>query len=119
VEPPRPQPTLPLFAPSGRGWPGGIPLPYIALSSSNILYSFLINSDGPAGAPPASAAAAAAAAAAEAFDGPPAVGGGRDPSLPLRSGAVVKAGPCAASVPGRPLVRPGSIESSSLTVEST
>ena len=52
-----------------------------------------MNSDGPAGAPPASPAAAAAAAAAEAFEGPPAVGGGLEPSLALRSGAVVKAGP--------------------------
>lgn len=95
VDPPLPHPTLPLLAPSGLGCPGGIPLPYIALSSSSILYSFLMNSEGPAAAPPASPAAMAAAAeaAATAFDGPAAVGGGRELSLPLRSGAVVIAGP--------------------------
>lgn len=52
LDPPRPQPTEPLLAPCSRFAPAGLPFPYIALSSSSILYSFLMNSDGPLGALP-------------------------------------------------------------------
>lgn len=51
LDPPRPHPTDPLFAPCSRFAPAGLPLPNIALSSSSIRYSFLMNSDGPLGAP--------------------------------------------------------------------
>ena len=52
LDPPLPHPTEPLFAPCSRFAPGGLPLPNIALSSSSIRYSFLMNSDGPDCPPP-------------------------------------------------------------------
>jgi len=52
LDPPLPHPTDPLFAPCSRFAPAGLPFPYIALSSSSIRYSFLMNSEGPDCPPP-------------------------------------------------------------------